>query len=240
MALAMGTRESARPTIQAAKQVTGAVKQWVATRSPVEGALTNLFHRMYYGLPDRTWNNTTWLGTSILKCPLDLWIYQELVVRLRPDVIVETGTNKGGSAHYLASICDLVDKGKVITVDISAAPNRPVHPRITYIEGSSTSPETLARIADEVSGTVMVILDSDHSCAHVRDELVAYSPLVTSGSYLIVEDTNLNGHPAARGWGPGPMEAVEEFLQSHREFSVDRDCEKFFLTFNPRGYLRRA
>jgi cephalosporin hydroxylase len=125
----MGTSESARPTIRAAKQATGAVKQWVATLSPVEEKLTNLFHRMYYGLPDRTWNNTTWLGTSILKCPLDLWIYQELLTRVRPDVIVETGTNKGGSAHYLASICDILGKGKIITVDISAEPDRPAHPR---------------------------------------------------------------------------------------------------------------
>ena len=216
------------------------VKHWAATRSPVEKAVTNLFHRMYYGLPQRTWKRTTWLGTPILKCPLDLWIYQELLARIRPEVILETGTNEGGSAHYLASICDLLDSGRVVTVDLAPKPNRPQHPRITYIEGSSTSSEVLSRMSEEASGTVMVILDSDHSRGHVLDELKAYSPLVTPGSYLIVEDTNINGHPAHPRWGPGPMEAVEEFLGSHPEFRVDRDCEKFFMTFNPSGYLQRA
>lgn len=217
-----------------------AVKKWAVTVAPVERTVTNLFHRMYYGLGSRTWRRTTWLGTPIRKCPLDLWIYQELLTRVRPDLILETGTYDGGGAHYLASICDLLGSGRVITVDISPKPDRPQHPRITYLEGSSTSPEIVSRIAKEASGTIMVILDSDHSRDHVLDELKAYSSLVTPGSYLIVEDTNINGHPARPRWGPGPMEAVEEFLLSHSEFSVDRDCEKFFLTFNPCGYLRRV
>jgi cephalosporin hydroxylase len=217
-----------------------AAKQWVVTRPAIERIVTNLFHRMYYGSPQRTWDNTAWLGTPILKCPLDLWIYQELLTRVRPDVILETGTNRGGSAHYLAGICDVLGSGRVVTVDISAHPNRPEHPRITYLEGSSTSPEIVSRMTAEASGTVMVILDSDHTRPHVVDELTAYSPLVTPGSYLIVEDSNLNGHPVSPGWGPGPGEAVEEFLGSHPEFCVDGDCEKFFMTFNPRGYLRRV
>lgn len=107
------------------------------------------------------------------------------------------------------------------------------------MRGSSTSPEILSRVNEEASGTTMVILDSDHTCAHVRAELRAYSPLVTPGSYLIVEDTNLNGHPAYPQFGPGPREAVEEFLASSLDFLPDPDCEKFFMTFNPRGYLRR-
>jgi cephalosporin hydroxylase len=213
---------------------------WFVTRPRVERTVTALFHRMYYGSPDRTWDNTTWLGTPMLKCPLDLWVYQELLCRVRPDVILETGTNQGGSAHYLASICDLLGNGRVVTVDISSEWERPEHPRITYLQGSSTAPEVLDEMVAAASGTVMVILDSDHSAAHVLDELIAYCPLVTPGSYLIVEDTNVNGHPAAPGWGPGPMEALERFLPSHPEFTSDADCEKLFLTFNPRGYLRRA
>jgi cephalosporin hydroxylase len=215
------------------------IKQRVASLTLVERTVTNLFHRMYYRSPQRTWDNTTWLGTSILKCPLDLWIYQELLARVRPDVILETGTCTGGSAHYLASVCDLLEQGRVVTVDISTEPERPQHRRITYLEGSSTSPEILSRMSEEASGTVMVILDSDHSRAHVLDELTAYSPLVTPGSFLVVEDTNLNGHPVAPDFGPGPMEAVEEFLAAHPEFRGDREYEKFFMTFNPRGYLRR-
>jgi cephalosporin hydroxylase len=126
-----------------------------------------------------------------------------------------------------------------VTVDISTEPERPQHPRITYLGGSSTSPEIIRRMSEEASGTVMVILDSDHSRGHVLNELTAYSPLVTPGSFIVVEDTNLNGHPAAPGFGPGPMEAVQEFLGTHPEFRVDREYEKFFMTFNPHGYLRR-
>jgi cephalosporin hydroxylase len=216
-----------------------AMKQWLATRAPVERLVTDAFHRMYYGASQRTWDNTTWLGTPILKCPLDLWVYQELLTRVRPDVILETGTNEGGSAHYLASLCDLLDHGRIVTVDTDENPARPQHPRITYLVGFSTAPEILAQMAEHAQGTVMVILDSDHSRANVSEELKAYSHLVSKGSYLIVEDTNLNGHPVAPGFGPGPMEAAMEFVGSHPEFRVDGDCEKFFMTCNPRGYLQR-
>jgi len=82
-----------------------------------------------------------------------------------------------------------------------------------------------------------VILDSDHSRDHVLDELRLYAPLVTSGSYVIVEDTNINGHPVLPQFGPGPMEALDEFLRESDEFSIDDQREKFFLTFNPRGFL---
>lgn len=85
----------------------------------------------------------------------------------------------------------------------------------------------------------MVILDSDHSKVHVLNELRIYSKLVTKGNYLIVEDTCINGHPVCQGFGPGPMEAVEEFLKENQDFVVDRTREKFYLTFNPKGGLRR-
>ncbi len=86
----------------------------------------------------------------------------------------------------------------------------------------------------------MIILDSDHSRENVTRELVAYSPLVTQGSYLIVEDTNVNGHPVLPDFGAGPMEAVEAFLAAHPTFEVDERREKFLMTFNPRGFLRRT
>jgi cephalosporin hydroxylase len=202
--------------------------------------LTEDFHRLYYGTPSRTWQNTSWLGTPTEKCPLDLWVYQELITRVRPDLIVETGTCEGGSALFLASICDLLGHGRVITIDVSSRRGRPQHRRITYLKGSSTSPKVLRRVIDEATGVTMVILDSDHSRAHVRAELGAYGPLVTLGSYLIVEDTNINGHPADPQFGPGPMEAVEEFLALSPSFLSDPECEKFFMSFNPCGYLRRV
>jgi cephalosporin hydroxylase len=84
-----------------------------------------------------------------------------------------------------------------------------------------------------------VILDSDHERDHVLNELRLYAPLVSAGSYLIVEDSNVNGHPVVSDFGPGPAEAVEQFLAETEEFEVDRSREKFFLTFNPSGYLRK-
>jgi cephalosporin hydroxylase len=87
--------------------------------------------------------------------------------------------------------------------------------------------------------SVLVILDSDHTKDHVLAEMRAYGPLVTRGSYLIVEDTNINGHPVLPDFGPGPWEAVEEFLQGNDQFQVDRSREKLLMTFNPMGYLRR-
>jgi cephalosporin hydroxylase len=87
---------------------------------------------------------------------------------------------------------------------------------------------------------VIVLLDSDHTKDHVLAELNAYSPLVTPGSYLIVEDTNLNGHPVDPDYGPGPMEALDAFLTTHSEFAHDTTQDKFLLSFNPKGYLKRA
>lgn len=202
------------------------------------------FHRMYYdaGLAGGTWHQTRWFGTTVWKCPLDLWIYQELIADARPDVIIETGTAFGGSAHYLASICELIGKGSVISIDVTAQPDRPEHPRLRYLEGSSVDRSVLDEIGAAVQGmdTVMVVLDSDHSQDHVTRELAAYAPFVTLGSFLVVEDTNVNGHPALPSHGPGPMEAAEQFLARTSEFTRDPQGEKFLLTFNPGGLLRRV
>jgi cephalosporin hydroxylase len=200
------------------------------------------FHELYYYTAERTLRSTWWLGQRVRKCPLDLWVYQEIIAETRPGLIVETGSGRGGSALFMASICDLVGHGRVITIDIREVP-RPQHERITYLRGSSTDPPIVERVHREAASeqTVMVVLDSDHSREHVLSELCSYGPLVGEGAYLIVEDTNINGHPVVRGHGPGPMEAVNEFLATDvgSEFAVDRTCEKFFLTMNPGGYLRR-
>ncbi len=118
----------------------------------------------------------------------------------------------------------------------------PQHPRITYLVGSSTSPEILEQVKGMIppSDRVMVILDSDHGRDHVLRELELYSDLVSPGSYMIVEDTNVNGHPVLTSHGPGPTEALEEYLRRDRRFVVDRSREKFFFTFNPGGYLRKV
>jgi cephalosporin hydroxylase len=183
--------------------------------------------------------NTKWLGTNVAKWPLDLWVYQEILYRTRPDVIVETGTWFGGSALYLASICDIVANGRVITVDIEEREGRPRHERITYLTGSSIDPEIVSEVKSRISRAerVMVLLDSDHSKQHVLAELNIYAPLVSEGCYLVVEDTGVG--LVEPDYGPGPAEAVEEFLAQGQPFTIDRDCEKFFITVQPGGYLKR-
>lgn len=199
------------------------------------------FHRLFYDSGKQTWSNTYWLGVPAQKCAFDLWVYQEMLHELRPAVIVECGTANGGSALFLASICALLGQGEVVTVDIAEQPGRPSHERITYLKGSSTDPETLESVKQLVASRtpVVVILDSDHSRDHVLNELRLYAPLVSAGSYVIVEDSNVNGHPVVPDFGPGPAEAVTRFLAETDEFEVDRSREKFFLTFNPSGYLRK-
>lgn len=202
------------------------------------------FHKLYYQGRQRnlTWGDTHWLGTPVLKCPLDLWLYQELIVSYRPDLIIETGTYKGGSAKYLASICDIVGHGEIITVDIAERDGLPEHDRITYLTGSSISDEMRAEVEKRAAGKerVIVILDSAHDKPHVDAEIAAYKDLVQTGGYLVVEDTHLNGHPIRADFGPGPMESVIEFLSSTDKFEVDPIGSKFFMTFSPRGLLRRV
>lgn len=203
--------------------------------------LVDLFHKLYYDARERTWTNTRWLGHHVLKNPLDLWVYQEILHELRPGLIVETGTWAGGSALFLAGICDLLGHGRVVSIDINPSPALS-HPRITWFTGSSTDAatrEAVAAFAALATGPVLVILDSDHTRDHVLAEMRSFAPFVTPGSYLIVEDTNVNGHPVSPEHGPGPMEAVEQFLAECPDFAPDRTREKFFLTQNPGGYLRR-
>jgi len=204
-----------------------------------EPGVTDAFHRLYYDTA--VWKDTYWLGVPTQKCPLDLWIYQELLHEQRPDLIVETGTAHGGSALYMACVCDQLGRGEVVTVDIYPIEGRPRHDRVTYVTGSSTAPEVTAEVERLAEGRdrVLVILDSDHARDHVLEELRIYGGLVSPGSYLVVEDTNVNGHPVFREHGPGPMEALDVFLAETDEFEIDAAREKFFLTFNPRGFLRK-
>jgi cephalosporin hydroxylase len=189
------------------------------------------------------WTEATWLGAQALKNPLDLWVYQEIVFETRPSLIVETGTYRGGSALYLATVCDLVGAGEVVSIDIEAVrEDYPRHPRVTYLGGrSSVDAEVVADVVERAAragGSTLVVLDSDHSQSHVEAELAAYAPLVPVGGYVIVEDSNIGR--IRKDLLPGPLEAIETFLASTDEFEIDRSREKFLLTFNPSGYLRRV
>ncbi len=208
-----------------------------------ENEIVEQFHKLYYSNGGRTWsNNTYWLGYKVLKCPLDLFIYQEIIFQNNPDIIIETGTGNGGGTLFLASICDFINHGNVISIDtenINHKTDLPQHNRITYITGSSISKDTIDQVKTLINENkeIMVILDSDHHKDHVLQELNIYSKLVTKNNYIIVEDTNLN-HPNPIDF-EGPMEATEEFLKTNRDFIIDESKHKFYLSFNINGYLKK-
>jgi len=212
----------------------------VAQSNSVE-VIRAAFHELFYNDP-HTWRQTTWLGVTVWKCTFDLWNYQEILHETRPDLIIETGTAFGGSAFFLANVCDQLGHGNILSIDIAPRSDRPSHPRIQYWTGDSIAAETIAHAAQRAASAdrVMVILDSDHRCEHVLAELRAYAGFVTRQCYLVVEDSNLNGHPVLVEHGPGPMEALERFRAENCHFQTDRKRERFLLTFNPGGYLRRV
>ena len=192
-----------------------------------------------------------WFGVLTFQQPLDVWITQEIIFEVKPDVIVETGTMRGGSAALWAAILEQANsEGRVITIDIndvrdSAAKQLPItQRRVDFLQGSSTDPKVVSEVARRVKGKrVLVILDSLHVKKHVLDELRAYSPLVSIGSYLIVQDTNFGRtvpfFQLPQKWQPGPLDAVEDFLASTDEFVADSSRERFFATNNLGGFLKR-
>ena len=192
------------------------------------------FHQLFY---QQAWN-TRYRGVPVIKNPLDLWVYQEILHEVKPGWIIETGTFAGGSALYLADLCEAMGHGQVITIDIELNSQRQRHSRVTYVQGDSATVELRPKPKPWDDSPVLVILDSDHSKAHVAKELERFAQLVTKGSYLIVEDTNISGHPI-EDYSGDPMGAVLEFLSTHPEFEPDRSREKYLISQNPFGYLRR-
>lgn len=178
-------------------------------------------------------------GYHLQKNPMDMWVYHEIIFECRPDLIIEFGTAAGASALYHAHQLDLLGEGAVVTVDID---NRlalvPGHPRITYVVGDAVDQRVVSIIRKraEQASRIMVILDDDHSAEHVKRELDLYNDIVSTGQYLVVEDTNVDW-PLEFGTGPGW--AVQQFLRENQNFTVDRTREKFLMTWFPGGYLRR-
>jgi cephalosporin hydroxylase len=171
-----------------------------------------------------------------------MWTYQEILFDTRPELLVETGTQYGGSALFYATLFDLLGAGEVITIDVDTSQVHPsvvAHPRVTVIAASSTEPSVFDRVRPLSEGRrTMVVLDSDHQRDHVSAELRCWSPLVSQGCYLVVEDTAL-GTRYLPGWG-GSLAAIDEWLPQHPEFVRDRGREKFLITVNGGGYLRRV
>jgi len=209
-------------------------------------AAPNAYHLWYYN--SLIWDRTTWAGVKALKSPLDMWSYQEIIWKLRPGLLVEFGTRFGGGTLFFASVMrQMGGRSKVLTVDVDRPTIDPrVHsdPLIEVLIASSTSPAVAARIVElraEYPGPVFAILDSDHSRDHVYAEMLLLRPLLRSGDYLVVEDANLNGHPVLPTFGPGPHEALEDYLLAFPlDYQRDRArSEKFGFTFATDGFLIR-
>ncbi len=189
-----------------------------------------------------------WMGVTTFKNPLDMWIYQELIFEVKPDVVVEIGSYYGASALFLAHLLDLMGKGIVVTIDIERSMYNVEHDRIVTVTGDSSSAPIVNRVARLCQdSTVMVIHDGDHNSPQVLKDMRAYAPLVSMGSYLIVEDGNVDQFVPGAGGGMfgdfpdgGPLVAIREFMKDSTEFEVDRDRERYILTQNPEGYLKRV
>lgn len=202
----------------------------------------------------------TWLGLPFLQLPEDPLRIQEVVYRIKPDVIIETGVAHGGSLILYASLCKLMGKGRVVGVDIEIRPhNRAaiqshfLSPYITLIEGSSIDPSIVSQVSETLKPgeTVMVMLDSCHTKDHVLNELNAYGPLVTPGSYIVATDgimEQLTGAPRSQPdwtWN-NPRQAALEFVSSHPQFIIEEPTFPFNegavkqrVTYWPDAYLRR-
>lgn len=172
-----------------------------------------------------------WRGVRALKYPTDLMLYSEMIFENKPDFIIETGTRYGGSALFFADCCRLVNKGKVISVEISEDYEPPKHARLTTIKGDSVSEEVVEQIAKTVEGkSVMIILDSDHSPQHIYKELKAYAPLLQVGDYIIAEDLYaLDG-----------TVGVFKFLEKNPDFKRVKEIEKYGIHAAAGGFIQRV
>lgn len=203
----------------------------------------------------------TWLGRPVIQLPEDLLRIQEVIWRVKPDVIVETGVAHGGSLIFYASLCEVMNRGAVIGVDIEIRPHNrsaieahPLASRITLIEGSSVDPAVLARVRARIpeGSRVLVLLDSNHTKAHVRAELEAYAPLVSAGSYLVATDgimcdlSDVPGGSPEWTWDHATA-AAAEFAATHEAFVLENPPKLFQegsieapVTYWPGGWLRRS
>jgi cephalosporin hydroxylase len=192
------------------------------------------------------WRKTRWMGTTSFHAPTDLLVYQELVHEVRPDWIIETGTRHGGRALFLANLCDLLGHGQVVSIDNrDDHPDVPQHPRITYLKGRAHDADVVAEVrrvvgAEGPEANALVILGTRGAQRRMHAEFEAYADFVAVGSYVVMEQTVLNGYPVEASHGPGPFEATRRLLNLRGDFASDTSREYHGLTFNPGGFLKRV
>jgi len=237
-------------------------------------AATEFFDQIGVGKSKYVYN-FFWLGVPIIQVPQDIQAMQEIIWNVKPDLIIETGIAWGGSVVFSASMlaileaCREIKNGHVLAVDIEIRPHNkkalaehPLHHKYTLLEGSSIDPKIIDYVRNFAKDyeKILVCLDSNHAHQHVLEELEAYAPLVSQGSYCVVEDTTIEDAPAEhnlpdRGWGKGnsPKSAIVEYqqrLQTEGRFGVDGHKlafevdelleKKIIITGSPKGFLRRT
>jgi cephalosporin hydroxylase len=209
-----------------------------ARPTPVPDDLRDAFtDAVWRNLP---WRFTTWLGELIRSAPTDLLAYQEILSRVRPDWVIDIGTSDPGRVTFLASVCELIGQGQVVAIrdDHAAAP--PPHFRLRCCVGSPLDPAVRDRVQELVGdGNAVVVLGACADREVTTAQFEAYYKMVKVGSYVIVTDTIVNGRPVWPSFGPGPAEGVKQILNRHGKFVADPEMEKYALTFNPGGFLRR-
>jgi cephalosporin hydroxylase len=199
---------------------------------------------MLYHQDNIVFDKVHWMGVRTLKNPLDCWIYQEILWETKPEVLIEIGSLHGGSTMFFCHLFDIIGSGRVLSVDVDRSGYYARHPRLTDITGDCADPAVVAEAAGFCEGKrAMVVHDADHSKDAVLAALRLYSGLVAVGNYFIVED----GHqdvfdPSVRlGWPrPGPLAATREFLTSNDRSVVDCERERYLITYNPGGFLKRV
>jgi cephalosporin hydroxylase len=187
-------------------------------------------------------HEVTYRGVNAVRCPFDYVLYQMLVHEVKPDLIIEIGTHRGGGALYLADLLEKIGDGVVHTIDIRQVVDSPLvlnNPRIKlFTEGWEKYDLELARGYSRV----MVIEDGAHTYEQSIGAINRFHHLVTPSSYLVVEDGIVDDLGMKERFGGGPVRAIEEFLQKNHDFFIDRKWCDFFgqnATFNVNGFLKR-
>lgn len=238
------TDEAVRKSIEGSRVFAETIvaSKFDAAERQVFSEVIRKFNKLYWEMGVQTWLTTKWRGVGVLKPPTDMWIYQELIWTIQPDLIIETGTYRGGSALFMRDVLDMcgLSKTKIITIDIDRSGLAKAFTDrlggvndLIFINASSVADQTMQHVRRYVDSSqkVMVILDSDHSYEHVTKELELYAPLVSVGSALVIEDTSNC---------PEVLRAVQDWYFDRRtEFRHDVMCEKLMLSFNRDGYYER-